>query len=366
MLEKFKSMNPNHDQIKTILSDKSFADRKAYVECFPNAQLQLCIFHVIQAWIREISASRMNITGTEKKAVLQAMQDMLYARSEQQYMEAYDKIQFPCVKDYVDRNWHPLEVREQWATYLTDNKQYYLNRTKNRIESLNQKLKTVVTRYGKLNSFIKETMQCIHSLNVERDYRTITSLQRKPISAANESAMEFQYRSVLTSFAYTSFLTEMENYDKIVDVGEMNGRLALRSRANSRKVFSANEKTCDCRFFKSMTLPCRHIIYFLRKNGMDPFAANLCHNRWLKKNLPADLVGDIQIAARSPVLSQMEKYRKVHEVTEKIAEMVSEKSSALFTTFLIALKQCEEAIANDNVFAVEVINENGKPKHRVI
>lgn len=357
MLEKFKSLNPAHEKIKTVLSDKSFADRKAYAECFPNAQLQLCIFHVIQAWIREISASKMNISGAEKKEVLQTMQNMLYARTESKYLEAYNQIQFPCVKDYFDKNWHPLEDRKQWATYLTDNMQNYLSRTTNRIESINQKLKTVVTRYGKLNSFLKETMQCIHSLNIERDYRTITQLQKKPITAVKETDMEFKYRSILTSFAYTAFLTEMENYGDIEDVGVGEGHLALKNRANSRNVILVNDKSCGCRFHRSMALPCRHIIYFLRSKGMDPFAANLCHNRWLKKHLPADLIGEAQMA--TPVLSQAEKYRKVHEVTEKIAEMVSEKPSAIFTTFLNALNDCVEAIANNNIFAVELINENG-------
>lgn len=41
MLNKFKEVNPKHDQIKVILSDKNFADRRAYSECFPQAQLQL-------------------------------------------------------------------------------------------------------------------------------------------------------------------------------------------------------------------------------------------------------------------------------------------------------------------------------------
>lgn len=172
--------------------------------------------------------------------------------------------------------------------------------------------------------------------------------------------MEFKYRSLLTNFAYATFVSEMEDYNEIQDVGEMDGHLALKSHANSRNVFFASDKTCGCRFFKSMALPCRHIIYFLQNKAMDPFAVNLCHNRWLKKHLPADLVGDIQMATGSTVLSQMEKYRKVHEVTQKIAEMISEKPSAVFSTFFNALKQCEEAISENKIFAIEIINENGK------
>lgn len=85
MLNKFKEVNAKHDQIKVILSDKNFADRRAYSECFPQAQLQLCIFHVIQAWKRQIKTNTMEISATEKKDVLEIMQRMIYASTEQQY-----------------------------------------------------------------------------------------------------------------------------------------------------------------------------------------------------------------------------------------------------------------------------------------
>lgn len=37
MLNKFKTVNANHNEVKTILSDKNFADRRAYTEALPNA-----------------------------------------------------------------------------------------------------------------------------------------------------------------------------------------------------------------------------------------------------------------------------------------------------------------------------------------
>lgn len=79
MLNKFKAINANYDQIKVVLSDKNFADRRAHSECFPDAQLQLCIFHVMQAWKREIKTGLMEINATQKTEVLQIMQKMIYA-----------------------------------------------------------------------------------------------------------------------------------------------------------------------------------------------------------------------------------------------------------------------------------------------
>lgn len=73
MLATFKRYNPKHTEVKLILSDKHFAGRRAYVEAFPNAQLQLCIFHVTENFKREISTCKMNITSEEKKKAIDIM-----------------------------------------------------------------------------------------------------------------------------------------------------------------------------------------------------------------------------------------------------------------------------------------------------
>lgn len=121
MLNKFKAVNENHEQINVILRVKSFTDRRAYSECFPQAQLQLCIFHVIQAWKHEIKTGLMEIDATQKTEILQIMQRMMYASTEQHYMAAYNQLNAPLVKVYFDRNWHELDIRKQWAAYHTNN-----------------------------------------------------------------------------------------------------------------------------------------------------------------------------------------------------------------------------------------------------
>lgn len=81
--------------------------------------------------------------------------------SERKYMAAaaYEPFNFPAAKDYSDRNWHELEMRKPWATNHANNFQIYMSRTTNRIESIKQKLKPVITTYAALHTFLKETMQ---------------------------------------------------------------------------------------------------------------------------------------------------------------------------------------------------------------
>lgn len=270
---------------------------------FPRAKMQLCIYHVIQTWHRKISTQKMRITGAEKNEMLDIFTDMLYARTEAEYLAAHEKIRFTTVKEYFDKNWHPLEMRKQWATLCTDNLRNYLSRTTNRIESVNQKLKTVVTKYGKLDVFIKETRQCVNSLNLERDCRTIASIQKKPVRPVNETPTQFKYRSLLTQFAYQRFLEETKNINKVKYFGEMNGGYLLKNRGTSPNVLLAS---CNCRFRKTMSLPCRHMFFFLEKKGMNSL------NRTQLVQSPMDKVSFACRAARC----QLTSHRNSHSSRE--------------------------------------------------
>lgn len=133
MFTTFKTQNPKHNEIKVILSDKNFADRRAYSEAFPNARLQLCIFHVLRNFDREITTKKMDISGQQKKNVLAIIQKMVFASTLGEYDELYGELSalnLEKVQQYFDKNWHPIEIRLQWAGYFTNSSQNYMNRIK--------------------------------------------------------------------------------------------------------------------------------------------------------------------------------------------------------------------------------------------
>lgn len=365
MLATFKKHNPKHTAVKVILSDKNFADRRAYAEAFENAQLELCIFHVHENFKREVSTQKMGISSDEKKRALAIMHKMVYARKEAEYLTLYAQLcslNLPRVKEYFEKNWHGMEIRQQWVAYFTNSYQNFLNRTTNRLESINQKLKTVVTKYGTLHSFLKETLDCIQSLSLERDQRTIRSIHRQPVFHAQESVDEFSYRKLLTCFAYTKLLNEKQNIESVVFVGQVDDKLIYKSHKDAPEIFSVDDAgyVCSCPFFRMMTLPCRHVIAFRKERNMNLFAADLCHQRWHKARLPSELLGDINYIQQQKVMSQTEKFRKATETTNKIAEMLSEKSMALFDVYMAALNDVAQSIEEDKIFAINELNENDK------
>lgn len=196
-------------------------------------------------------------------------------------------------------------------------------------------------------------MQCIESLNVERDHRTISSIQRQPIRPINETETDFKYRSILTNFAFIHFRDEKSKTGRVSVVAEItDGSMALKPHSSSAIAFITDGKTCTCRFYKGMSLPCRHIFFFLEIKQMELFVPHLCHMRWLKSHLPGDLIGaDLR---PSNILTQNQKYHQAYKMFEKIAE----KPMALFDTYMDALKDCYAAIQNHQIFSIELINRN--------
>lgn len=93
LLTKFKIHNPEHTKIETIMTDKSMANIKAFHTCFPNAAVQLCIFHVLQIFRREVTIKKRDINAQQKEAAQSIMKKMLYANNEVEYMEKYAELE---------------------------------------------------------------------------------------------------------------------------------------------------------------------------------------------------------------------------------------------------------------------------------
>ena len=69
-------------------------------------------------------------------------------------------------------------VKEQWVEGLKHNTCHFLNSTNNRLESLNQKIKNVVSKYSSMLTFFRGLMKCLDSLSIERDHRAAIIFQK--------------------------------------------------------------------------------------------------------------------------------------------------------------------------------------------
>lgn len=77
---------------------------------------------------------------------------------------------------FFNDNWHP--IRSDWVEGMQSNAHNYLNRTNNRVESINQKLKKVISKFSNIVTFFEDLMRVVSSLRMERDHKAIVVFQK--------------------------------------------------------------------------------------------------------------------------------------------------------------------------------------------
>ena len=147
-------------------------ERGVFKSEMPQICLEICLFHVLRTFGREITAEKMGITVGERATALELVQDIAYTCNEDDYLRKYSALceAVPViVKTYYDRNWH--NIRCEWVTGLKKSINF-CNRTNNRIESFFSKLKSFVSRRGNLKELISGLMSVITILRNESSHRT--------------------------------------------------------------------------------------------------------------------------------------------------------------------------------------------------
>ena len=85
MVMNFKKYNSSWSATKVIMTDKDMNERDTLSEGFPDATLQLCLFHVLQNFGREITTDAMSIRSAERSLALDLLQKLAYSKSEEVY-----------------------------------------------------------------------------------------------------------------------------------------------------------------------------------------------------------------------------------------------------------------------------------------
>ena len=158
----FKKHNPKWSNTVTLI-DKDFIERDAFKAEFPDASILICLFHVLRTFRREITCDKLGITSAERSFVLEIIQKIAFARTAVEYDELHQDLigaNLKSVSYYFNTNWHP--IREQWVDGLKNE-----NVTPYRIESINQKLKSVITKYSSLPQFFSQLLIAVDSLRTE-------------------------------------------------------------------------------------------------------------------------------------------------------------------------------------------------------
>ncbi|XP_043271633.1 uncharacterized protein [Venturia canescens] len=338
MIQSFKKAHPSWSKIKCVMADKDLLERKIIKEEIPFANVLICVFHALRTFHREITCDKLGITSGQRDTAKEIIQKMVYARSEEQYQQLYQELnKLPnSIVDYFNSNWH--EIRHEWSMSNNFMQSNFLNITNNRLESLNAKVKSVVKRYTTLEDFVRSFFILVMCLNDERDHKAAYTYQKIAVQAFDAESPEYFFSHLLTKYAFRFVEKELHPENR-TDFTMVEGNDGFLTRIDGTTIHT-NSELCDCLFFVSMKLPCRHIFEARKNLGLSLCVVELCDERWTRKYFfekqrvfnPSD--GNIDVPSptvtqnilRRRVLSQSDRYRKAFLLAKESASLISEST----------------------------------------
>ncbi|CAC5383191.1 ZSWIM3 [Mytilus coruscus] len=164
----------------------------------------------------------------------------------------------------------------------------------------------------------------------------------------------------------------MEASHKITYDGAITSNTVAVSLPSSDGNLTVTATTCDCGFFKSMTLPCRHILFFRRQSLLNEYSPDLSAYRWTKAYFRKSHVvfdesqqpeNNIQLTTtprcrRVRVLSGQDKYRRVHGTTQQLARLVSDMPMRQFNEHVQNLEQIVDLLKDGKEYNVQDVQQD--------
>ena len=92
MVQAFKSVNPMWVDTKVMMSDKDFNERNVFKKEFSQATLQICLFHTLKSFKREITTKKMSIQPGGRDRVLEIITKLACSKSEAEYDQNYQDL----------------------------------------------------------------------------------------------------------------------------------------------------------------------------------------------------------------------------------------------------------------------------------
>ena len=115
----------------------------------------ICMFHTLRTFRREITCETLGITSDQRILALDILQKICYAKSEEEFQSLCNQLERDGpvqVTTYFKANWLP--IRKEWVLCLKAQSGSFLNTTNNRLESINGKLKQVISKRSTLEEFV--------------------------------------------------------------------------------------------------------------------------------------------------------------------------------------------------------------------
>ena len=196
----------------------------------------------------------------------------MYSSSSQQYEDNYKDLKVSGLKsviDYYDTNWHP--IRHEWVECFKGANFSVGEHTNNQLESINAKIKSVCTKYTGLAAFFDQFLAVLSCLRNERDHSTLMTMPKRPVITFPQESPEVKYAELLTPYTTTYVHKQLLLCSKVTIEKDDQVQCEI---ASSNGHLNVTVYSCQCTFWNSMHLPCRHM-FAVRKHQQVPlFSSN--------------------------------------------------------------------------------------------
>lgn len=241
-----------------ILFDGDKSIRKACEIIFPEAQIQLCIWHINQNVLGMAKKTwKTNNSEQDNERIENFMKQwsiLLFAKNQSAFYDQWDKIKssqgFDFI-EYLEKEIWPK--RFKWASCYVNHNRHFGHRVTSRVESSHAEIKSYI---GNSRGDLKSVVDGIKlmTLNKSKEWQIRLTQASTRISTAEKIPLLAQLRGKVSPIALNHILHQ---------------RSAI-SKSNFRE-------TCTKNFRDSMGLPCAHEIQrkqlrneIIRLNEVDP------------------------------------------------------------------------------------------------
>ena len=379
IVELFKSNNTDWQSVRVIIIDKDFSEYKVLREEFPDAVILYCQWHVIKALFKCLSD--YDVDKSKREECRQIIRKLVYANSQDDY-DKYKQQLFDSSNDALHKafisNWD--SCKSMWVTYERDQAAHFRNTTNNRLESHNQKLKDLTSRTSSLSEMFQNVLLFIQTTESESSHVAFTEEFTSRCTQDTSISGVAEVQSICTQYAADLMVEQMKlalTIEYTVQIlPDATAVISYKSRSHS---VSPKDGTCSCTFQQTLLMPCRHIFKYRDHCSISMFEPSLVASRWLKSyqvqvgvpSYPTNSSCDDTFHASNEVcyasissatklnstLSQSQKYRKIHSLTDKLAFCASQCGMAEFREKHATLEKVLNLWENNCAFTVVPVTD---------
>ena len=148
-------------------------------------------------------------------------------------------------------------------------------------------------RNSSLSKFFDQFFAVLSSLRNERDHATLMALAKRKVDI--KDPVEMEYVALLTPYALGFVSKQLALRNKVAVIHES----ATYSQVTSSEgVLKVTAEKCECTFWNSTHLPCRHMLAIREKKGLPLFDDGMVARRWTLDHMKE--VYDHKISTMNP------------------------------------------------------------------